>query len=322
MRMTCLKSSAILALCVTLVCAENPTDGVGLVIGGFGGGITIEAITADAICQAPIPEAPTGNIEGWVSEVMDNEIWLCGGSDLNFRAECYSIPISGGNWKEQASLQKAREYASSFVMGDQMVILGGYNDRNGWLDEVERYDPVSKTWEVMTDWTLPRKLFNLCALPMDDTHIIIAGGNEYDQAYRDLVDILDITTGVWESAEPLPFGRAAHDCINYELEGEKGLLMTGGCTDACQNHANETLFFSYTDRSWTILAELNEKKMGHKMTWLDGQVAVIGGYRDSLIGNVEVFDGIEWTVRSDSLTFARWAFGLPDYIPSGSSIGC
>lgn len=56
-----------------------------------------------------------------------------------------------------------------------MVILGGYNDRAGWLDEVERYDPVSKTWEVMTEWTLPRKLFNFCALPMDDTHIIIAG---------------------------------------------------------------------------------------------------------------------------------------------------
>lgn len=61
--------------------------------------------------------------------------------------------------------------------------------------------------------------------------------------------------------------------------------------------------------------------MGHKMTWVDGQVAIIGGYRDSLIGNVEVFDGAEWTVREDSLRFARWAFGMPDYIPSGT-IGC
>eukprot|EP00095_Tigriopus_kingsejongensis_P008030 maker-scaffold630_size122347-snap-gene-0.14 protein:Tk08030 transcript:maker-scaffold630_size122347-snap-gene-0.14-mRNA-1 annotation:"ig domain-containing protein" len=309
---------AFLASSIAVSLAANPTDGVGLAIGGYGGSISIELVTGGSICESSLPGAPTGSIEGWNAEYVNGDIWLCGGSDLNFRADCYSIPAGGGSWSKQSSLFKAREYAASFVMNDQMVIMGGYNDRAGWLDEVERYDPTNRTWEVLKDWTLPRKLFNFCAQPMDDTHVIIVGGNEYGEDYRDLVDILDTTTGIWETAEPLPFGRASHDCINYELNGDKGLLVSGGCTEACLNHVADTLFFSYSTRTWTPLQPLNRAKMGHKMTWVDGKVTAIGGYLESLLNDVETFDGTAWTVRPNTLKFGRWAFGLPDYLPNGN----
>ncbi len=31
----------------------------------------------------------------------------------------------------------AREYGASLVFNGQMMVIGGYNDRNGWLDTVE-----------------------------------------------------------------------------------------------------------------------------------------------------------------------------------------
>ncbi len=31
----------------------------------------------------------------------------------------------------------AREYGASLVFNGQMMVIGGYNDRNGWLDSVE-----------------------------------------------------------------------------------------------------------------------------------------------------------------------------------------
>ncbi len=32
----------------------------------------------------------------------------------------------------------AREYCSSIVFNGEMVVVGGYSDRDGWLDSVEK----------------------------------------------------------------------------------------------------------------------------------------------------------------------------------------
>ena len=71
-------------------------------------------------------------------------------------------------------MNDAREYASSIVFGGEMVMLGGYNDRDGWLGTVEK-KTADGIWEEMESWELPRKMFNFCAATVDDTHIIIAG---------------------------------------------------------------------------------------------------------------------------------------------------
>lgn len=79
------------------------TDGVGVVIGGYGGGSSIEVVTATDACVSTssipnIPNAPAGQIEGWCSEYVDGQFWLCGGADLNFHSECYSIAPGGSYW--------------------------------------------------------------------------------------------------------------------------------------------------------------------------------------------------------------------------------
>ncbi len=35
-------------------------------------------------------------------------------------------------------MDDAREYGASIVFNGEMMVLGGYNDRDGWLDSVEK----------------------------------------------------------------------------------------------------------------------------------------------------------------------------------------
>ena len=138
-----------------------------------------------------------------------------------------------------------------------MMVFGGYNDRNGWTDLVEKKDAGSDTWQVMSDWQMPRLLFDFCAAQVDDTHLIIVGGNEAVNNYVPNVSILDTETGEWRETEPLPGGRAEHECLVGDYNGERGLYLTGGCTDYCQTQFSDTWFFSFTSETWTELASMS-----------------------------------------------------------------
>jgi hypothetical protein len=302
------------------------TDGIALTIGGFGGGTSLEVVTATKHCLGDIsvpkmPSTPTGSIEGWVSEYVDNKVYLCGGSDINFRAECYSFNIGQTFWDYSGTLDDAREYSASVVLDDEMVVLGGYNDRNGWLDSVEKKTRATNDWLRMDDWKLPRKMFNFCAAAVDSTRIVVAGGNEYGKPYLDLVDVLDTVSNTWTSADPLTVGKASLGCLTVTHEGEQGLLVTGGCINNCQDHLDEVAFLSYSTLTWTALPSLNEARMGHKMAWIDGMPAVVGGYTTDLKRTIELWDGTQWVMHPQELSFGRWAFGMPSYLPK-SEIAC
>ena len=83
-----------------------------------------------------------------------------------------------------------------------------------------------------------------------------------------------------------------------------------------QDHIADVLFFSYSKRQWQTLPFMNTARNGHKMAWVDGKVAAIGGYLESILKDIEIFDGTSWTVHPAQLTQGRWAYGLADYIPS------
>ncbi len=108
-----------------------------------------------------------------------------------------------------------------------------YSFRNGWTDIVEKKVAGSQDWEIMVDWTMPRQLFDHCAAQMDETHIIVVGGNQAVNEYTPAASVLDTTTNEWTDVEPLPVGRAQHDCIVGEYQGERGLFLAGGCSEFC-----------------------------------------------------------------------------------------
>ena len=74
-------------------------------------------------------------------------------------------------------------------------------------------DAGEDTWQEMGPWKMPRLLFDFCAAQVDETHLMIVGGNEAVNNYVPNVSILDTETAEWRETEPLPVGMAEHECI-------------------------------------------------------------------------------------------------------------
>lgn len=131
------------------------------------------------------------------------------------------------------------------------------------------------------------------------------------------MDILDTATGTWSKGPSMTRGRATHDCMVTEYNGQMGIMVTGGCSENCQFHLNDVSFFSFDSQTWSELPPLNDKRMGHKLINLAGKPTVISGFDPIVgeLGTIEVFDGNQWTVRDDEVTFPVVGFGAPDEIP-------
>ena len=67
-----------------------------------------------------------------------------------------------------------KRYAESVVLNGEMVVMGGYNNNQGWLSAVEKRGSDGE-WSEMEGWALPRLIFDFCAVPMDDNRIMVLG---------------------------------------------------------------------------------------------------------------------------------------------------
>jgi len=296
----------------------------GLALGGYGATNFFELITADKICRddqisPPVPSVLPAANPTWVSEYVDGTIYLCGGQNLEQRRDCYKYtPGEDAIFTLACPMSDDRKYPSSLVFNDEMYVLGGYNDQAGWLDSVD-YKPMGQCeFQAKDEWKMLRGMYNFCAVGYGDKIYTIGGSIYAFLENSDIanVDVLDTTTGTWTSAAPLPRSRSSSGCAIYELNGQKGILVAGGCDESCHEHLDDTLFFSFATETWeTLPAKMNIPRMGMKMVVIDGKPTVIGGYYTDLLESVEVFDGTSWTIRDDKLVFGRYQYAMPSTLP-------
>jgi hypothetical protein len=298
---------------------------VALVIGGYGGGNSVEIITDKTTCSGTdsvpsIPNAPAGQIAGWFAEYASGKVYLCGGQDTDIHRECFTL-VPGESWVHACEMKKDRRFAASVVMPDQrLVVLGGYNNKESWLDSVELSPAGECDFNLQTDWKMPRRIFDFCAVALNNTHIMIAGGSNPGVPQTTNVDILDTVSGTWHSVAPLKVARSAPACILTTVGGEEGVLLSGGFNTAMGEHLYDTLFYSLSAGTWKELELLNEDRMGHGIFHLgnDDAVTVVGGYNSQLMGGIETHaEGQGWTKRVSGLQFPRYFFGsceLPDTV--------
>lgn len=167
----------VFALFATLLLSFSEASEVALLIGGFGSSDASQVITPDGHClgsqSSPvIPKAPDGRV-GWSAQYVDGEIILCGGAKESFYRDCWHMTIGGNSWAPASeSMVYQKRYAESLVFNGEMYVLGGYNLNQGWLDVIEKRDSATGKWTEV--WTLPRKIFDSCAV-VHDNKIIVLG---------------------------------------------------------------------------------------------------------------------------------------------------
>lgn len=311
-----------LKLCFVVSCVLTVANTeVALVIGGFGASDSVQVITKDATClglsaKPVIPKAPDGRV-GWVGQYVDGKVVVCGGAKVDFYRNCYTLKI-GESWHPEGNMVYQKRYAESLVFNGEMIVMGGYNQNIGWLNAVEKRSSDG-TWTEMEAWAMPRMIFDFCAVQMDDHRIMVLGGNVIGLFDSNDMDILDTTTNTWSKGPSMAKRRATHDCIVTEHNGEKGVMVTGGCSSNCLYHLHDTSFFSFATETWTELGQMNIGRMGHKMTTIGGKPTVIGGFDHGELKSIEEFDGTEWSLRAEQIDFATYVFASPDEIPENVS---
>ncbi len=75
-------------------------------------------------------------------------------------------------------MSKEREYAASTVVGGKMVVVGGYNNNDGWLNAIEYKEPGTDTWTYDTRYDMPAGVFDHCAVSMDDNKVVVIGKHD------------------------------------------------------------------------------------------------------------------------------------------------
>jgi len=211
------------------------------------------------------------------------------------------------------------------VFDDQLVVMGGYNEMQGWLDSVDIKAKGGCEFSKKAEWKLPRGMYNFCAVSHKGKIYTIGGTIHmlFDNNDIKNVDVLDTATNTWTSADALPVGRESAGCMVTSLEGEgEGILVAGGCNNNCLDHLDDTLFYPFDTMKWKVLdAKLNVPRMRMKMVDVGGKPTLVGGYYDNLLDSIEEFDGQQWVMREDKLEAKRYAYGMPSYL-SESVVTC
>ncbi len=165
--------------CALLAAFHESEAGAGLVIGGFGATNSVEGVTKDGVCMGgdstpSLPQTPVGYF-GWTSQYVDNQVVLCGGADVDYHEDCYCLDPGASNWEKCGKTQFPFRYGDSIVFNGEMVIMGGYNLNQGWLPFVYKRSSGNDKPELMRDWEMPRKIYDFCAVAMDDKRIMVLG---------------------------------------------------------------------------------------------------------------------------------------------------
>jgi len=151
-----------------------------LAIGGYvdGEGMSKTAELVDPTklnsCQS-VPDYPM-TIDGATAQNFGNQFIVSCGAQM-----CYSYTPSKG-WKEYANMAEYRTYAPSVrINDDEMLILGGENDKYQYLKTTEIISAKTRTSRNGTD--LPEAMVGQCAVKIDERHVFISNGWTSNTAY-------------------------------------------------------------------------------------------------------------------------------------------
>jgi hypothetical protein len=233
----------------------------------LGGGGTnqfyIYDISADAWAAGPLLPR---NVWGAAVGVYDGFIYMVGGdNDFSFGGTSNQVDIydiGAGVWVGTGAPMPTRAVTAGFAQaGEFLYVVGGWGDTSPGtnVNQTQRYDMASDTWELGPEFTSAR---GDLPLAITGSHLYAVGGDANGGGAFDatsVVERLDHTAfpgGSWEAGVSLPSAITAHKggfCTEMKSGGE--VWSAGGYTGAAivgtnQNLPAEGCLFASIDVDW------------------------------------------------------------------------
>jgi len=301
---------------------------ISIIIGGLGGGVNSEVITANSVCSQytsvpQIPEADFASIFGWSAAVYTEhvqagepgDLLLCGGKAIGESDECHSLKLGSDHWKSGGCfLNRERANSAMFsTMDGKVVVSGGYSSKAGWLSDVQMLTSYKSDCDVdCCEWTNigtinGKGVYSHCALQFDEETFVFIGGNTWDNdGQYDIPDVqrYNTRTGEWTRGKDMTIPRQSHGCIKTTYKGKEGIMVAGGFCNGNLDHPecsqlriDSTVFYDVINDTWEELAPLNNARDGLTLQNVEGTIMAIGGeYRGTPVNEIEVWNGESWEI--------------------------
>ena len=106
-------------------------------------------------------------------------------------------------WESVAPMGTARTGHAAAVLDGKLYAVGGFNDDDGYLSSVERYDPALNAWEAVAPMATARYAHAVAVL---DGKLYAVGGDGGGTRLSS-VERYDPSVGAWEAVAPMAAAR-------------------------------------------------------------------------------------------------------------------
>jgi hypothetical protein len=190
------------------------------------------------------------------------------------------------SWIPTHSMGTARlYYTATLLSSGKVLVAGGFNVTDGYLNSAELYDPATGTWTATGSMGSPREGHTATLLPSGK--VLAAAG--YDTAPLNGAELYDPTTGTWTATGSLADARFGYTAT---LLPNGHVLVVGGNDSVSGFHdLSSAELYDPATETWTTTGSLAHARQSHTATLLpNGQVLVAGGYNGTSLSSAELYD--------------------------------
>jgi len=166
-------------------------------------------------------------------------------------------------WEEKAPVSVARYTCDGVEPLDGKIYFVGGTNASGAKNIVERYDPVTNTWEMIDSMSVAREGVASAVL---DGKLYAIGGVGLTS-----VEIFDPSVGTWSAGVSLPNVVHRGGAITVD---DKIYLIGGRITD---QDIDKVYCFDPLTNQWSTKGNMPTSRHGMKLIWFENRIWVIGG---------------------------------------------
>ncbi len=225
-------------------------------------------------------DAPTAR-QSEVLAAAHGKVYWIGGHDSTLGAEggktniCAIYDPQTDQWTVKSPMPTAREDMGSVVVGDEIWIWGGLDNRGHEITQpVEVYDTVKDSWRTACQWVTPHCLGHV-ACPYGPG-IFLLGGVETMCNYPALQPSLHVQMYIYDiflGLSDLPFGHAYTDPV--VLDGV--IYLIGGCNTGAYDPTDRVDRFHIATNCWLEPQVMPYAGSGLAVCEHQGSIYVSGG---------------------------------------------
>lgn len=194
------------------------------------------------------------------------------------------LSVAGpGSWQTLAPLPAPRQEVGVATLAGRIYAVGGFDVHERSVNTVERYDPVSNTWQRMAPLPAPQPLNHVGAASLAG-RLYVIGGLRQDFSPVSTLYIFNAQTGQWSAGAPMPTARGAVGVGVID-----GLIYVAGGFPL-QRAADFTVFDPVSNRWWALpRMPTGRDHLGAAV--VDGKFYAIGGRVSGVLRHqVEEYD--------------------------------